>query len=1095
MPTILETLGSIDLGSLSARIDAAQGTVSIEADLSQFDPAALLGELGKLARSTDFPRDPQEIVRSIRDGISELGNLIQIPPTQASVAVFSQIEGLLAVLQRMVEDLSGDLDGLLNSLMEDSGSLSGILTEMVDRVMSTIPAQIPELARGPFQALQTLAQRKPSTPSELANAISMIVTGINLDDLNAPAVKLNEFLDRVRTAGGGLIDLEFHWNAVTARARAVTELLRQSGVDEAAVILELHEIRVTLDFLFANVLPGAMAKLTTDLSGLNPAALYADLRNVTGALLAKFPQAPFNLEEAVLEGLGEALAIIENTSAEDLNARIAELEAHARSSFRDSGLASIPERIDSLFDLLIEGMREVPIGRLRHQLVDGIAELETKVRNFTGFALPYKLAEHLAKLEAAIDDIDLTAVQQNVQKVTESINEAVQKFPILEIKQDIETVLGSVTEVVDQFAPVFDQVSSRMDELALKIESVDISVAGDASIGLMKEIRTNVEAAVGSADLPEPARLAIVAAATALKEVNLSVEISQPFNSALGQIDASALLQPLEEVVTRVREVLEKVTPQSLIEKLDEPFLQLQKKLETLKPSALLGHISVEFDRLLDVLKAADPRTLVGPLEAEFQKLLSTLRKASDPAILFAPLRALYAKLQELLKLIDFKKLFEALSRKLVGLPSAVRDSLKTAVATRGGTSVDTAVGVNLGQIKVGDFLRPVALLIAQLRKLATELAQDVVSGAFSLLRVPLQAILNLADPALGVLGIIARQVDQRIQALDIFAASGPAAELRLALQDLQTAAASASFSTAGRAQLGLVLATVQLDVRAPDVAPLQAAMAVQRNRLSGELPPPDLHATVQQLGGIIKDLFPLELAEANASADVTTLIRKLFDSFDPTPLADKLDALGARAVAKLESLANEILRAIVRLVSTGFELIDTFTPAGMLNRLNANLDRVKAEFAVIDPAPIEAEIRKLIDAVIDCLKSYSPANLAGQLGGLFDSVQQKIASLNPATLLGDLSAIDAVIDQFAQLRPTLVLGPLLDSTKEIQAALAKTASFDPGETLVRAVANLHAQLGDIVDGIEAELRALIDYFEGLAGGINVNISVSASID
>jgi hypothetical protein len=126
-------------------------------------------------------------------------------------------------------------------------------------------------------------------------------------------------------------------------------------------------------------------------------------------------------------------------------------------------------------------------------------------------------------------------------------------------------------------------------------------------------------------------------------------------------------------------------------------------------------------------------------------------------------------------------------------------------------------------------------------------------------------------------------------------------------------------------------------------------------------------------------------------------------------------------------------------------------------------------------------------------LNRFSPNSLASQLSGIFDGLKAKLNAVNPATLLGNLDPIAGVIAKFETLRPSVVLKPLADSTKDLTKALEELTSLDLGGALVTAAEKLKAQLAVVIEGLEHELQALLDYLEGLAGG-GVSVSVSASV-
>jgi hypothetical protein len=171
-------------------------------------------------------------------------------------------------------------------------------------------------------------------------------------------------------------------------------------------------------------------------------------------------------------------------------------------------------------------------------------------------------------------------------------------------------------------------------------------------------------------------------------------------------------------------------------------------------------------------------------------------------------------------------------------------------------------------------------------------------------------------------------------------------------------------------------------------------------------------------------------------------------------------------------------------------EAVLPITPFGMLARIKAGMARVRAEFTVLDPAVLEKEVRDLVDALVDGLEMYSPAHLASQLNGLTDGVKRKLGELNPATLLGDLTLIDSVIDGFQALRPSVVLAPLMDSTRELTATLNALLAIDLGASLRASMEALRAELEAVVAQVQAEFQALVEFLEGQAGGASVSVSL-----
>jgi hypothetical protein len=559
-------------------------------------------------------------------------------------------------------------------------------------------------------------------------------------------------------------------------------------------------------------------------------------------------------------------------------------------------------------------------------------------------------------------------------------------------------------------------------------------------------------------------------------------------------VNPSIVLAPVKPVLAKVQVTLDKVTPAALIAELDGPFDQLMKELDRLKPANLLAAMSGQFGRFLEIVAKGNPQELLAPLQAEFEKLIDIVHKALDPAPLFAPLRAAYAKFQDLVKQLDLGKLLGAIMERLSDVPGGMGDAVKGAMTARGfspGSDLPQAV---MGDLKMGDFLRPITHFLGQLRLQITALAHDLLVRAWDLLRKPLKALDDLAQPALGMVGRLAQEADSRLASLDLFSPTGPAADLRQAIEDLVTAQSSIQGDAAMDAKLGPAVAKLDMGGRFAMLAAPQQAADVHRQRFHQASAPLDLFAASQKVGAFYTALFPDSLRGDGPVDDIMALINGLLDKLDLTPLADKLDQAGEQAMAKIKSLFTTLLQGVFGLVDAGFGLINEFLPAGIVDRFNKGIARIAAEFNVLDPAPIEAEARAMVDALLTVFDQFSPNSLAVVFGATFDALKNKINILNPVTLLGDLSAIDNILAQFAQLKPSIVLAPLVESTSGLTEMLHKVATLNVGETVNQAIARLKGQLEDIVAGLQQELQALLDYLEGLAGGSGGSVSISASV-
>ena len=82
MPSIIEVISNIDIAKLSVHLEAANGTVKVDASASfgALNPRDLLGDFGKLLDGASLAKaNPQELIKSLSGIAGELGKLAQLP--------------------------------------------------------------------------------------------------------------------------------------------------------------------------------------------------------------------------------------------------------------------------------------------------------------------------------------------------------------------------------------------------------------------------------------------------------------------------------------------------------------------------------------------------------------------------------------------------------------------------------------------------------------------------------------------------------------------------------------------------------------------------------------------------------------------------------------------------------------------------------------------------------------------------------------------------------------------------------------------------------------------------------------------------------
>lgn len=1100
MAGIVATLEGLDLGALEVNLTAARNAVSgnLSVSIEELDPRDLLGGLGEvLKRGGGLPSDPGAIVSLVQRAVGELGDLLTLPNVGLLGDAAEELEAVARLIREYVERLGLDEEGsVVDRLLAETGRLDEIVGEMAGHIASAFRVEIPDFARASMSALETLARGGPANAHEAAVLISRFFLGVDYESLCAPSKGVDAFLAEIRGAGGDLGGIEEAYGRLTARAERVEALLGVVEVDVSSVLAELSAARTELDLLLHHQIPGALGRLTTDLAELDAGAFCEDLKQKLTPLVSRGPRIPFDFRHDFMTGFRALDNFFETIDEDGITARLSAVTAKFQEVIDGSEIGDLRRIIERAFGGVIAQMRRVPLRELRGELIDELNAVEARVRQFKGFQPPGELVAKVRELESKLDVLDADMVQAKVAEFTGRVQAAVDSFPIGEISDQVNGLTDQASDALDQLRPPIDRLGQELQTLADRASQIDLSAAGSASIDLIGEIRERVQELAGSDDLPEPAKAAIAAAAGVLEQIDVTVEVRTPFEDVIARIDVQPLLAPLDEALRKVREILSKIVPSSLVKELEGPFDQVLKQLDRLRPAALLEGLSAQFQGLVGMLDALNPRELVAPLDTEFQSLLNRLREAADPDILFQPLEAAYQKLQELLELLDLERFLGDLVRATADLPSRLTDSVKGALEQQASAGLPAMETDSSGELfRLGDVLRPVATLVFQVRRAILRLADDVISGALDLLLGPLAALRGLVQAGQSAAAQALRAAESRAALLDPFAGGGPAAELRGALRRVSGAFARASLSVDARVQIGAVVAEVQIEGRADTAAQARSHLLEEMAALSGRIRDPGLAGLLRRLRKQIDELAPPSLLDVDLQSAVAERINSWFEAIDPRPLVEEMDAIGERVRIKLEQFAQTIADNLLRLFNTLIEGVSPVLPVGLLGLLQDGLDRIRAEFEVLNPAGIKAEVQDIVDAVVAGLQAYSPARLAEEMGSVFDTVLEKLRAFDPVTLLADLNPLESVIAEFEQLRPSVVLQPLTETTQDLTAAFEAALSVDLTGPLVEAVASLKAQLTEIVAEVEAELQALIGDLKQMAGGgAGASISVSVGL-
>jgi hypothetical protein len=392
---------------------------------------------------------------------------------------------------------------------------------------------------------------------------------------------------------------------------------------------------------------------------------------------------------------------------------------------------------------------------------------------------------------------------------------------------------------------------------------------------------------------------------------------------------------------------------------------------------------------------------------------------------------------------------------------------------------------------RFGDILRPLAMLVGELRSRLLRLASDTVGAALAQLVDATRSLRAVLDEESGLAVQIADAIDSRLRWADPRSAVGPLADLRARLEALQGTMAQLEVSATARARLDAASGSIQFDARVRLDASAGDGLGAQTTRLHETAGSTELARSARALVRALDDIVPPALLGGTTDplAGVEAFLEAVFEPIDPMPVVLELDAIGTRITARLADFLDELTAGLAGIWDAIFSGLEPLLPSSMAARLQQGIDRVLAELDVLDPGAVEDEVRRVADAAISLLSLHSPAALAGRLAVVFDAALDEVRQFDPGALLAGLDPFAPVRAQLETLRPSLVLGPLVDSTKDLAAALEAITDVDLS-FVGELVADIQLSFTEVLEGVEREWNALLDELGTLAAGVSVSVSI-----
>ncbi|MDB6062009.1 MAG: hypothetical protein JWM78_2112 [Verrucomicrobiaceae bacterium] len=800
-------------------------------------------------------------------------------------------------------------------------------------------------------------------------------------------------------------------------------------------------------------------------------------------------------------------------------------------------LASTAERIEAwepseddilklvrgLVDQLLAYVENSPLGQLRTLLVNFQQRILHAIE-----ALPFRdLAQQaeaaLRKLADAVQVIDPDLIKKPVHEFFTGIETKLDAFSDNAVLDAIGSLWSGVADALNQIGAQIQTLRTTLDGLTAQLQTLaqnvqpaltaisdsvatvdtalgnfDLEQPAQAVIGELNKLRDKV-AALDVSNLPEPAVAGLKAGAEFLRNLDLAGTINPPLNDVLKEIDPTALIQQAADKIGAITAQLKQLDPAVLTRDLDKPVDDLLAEFSKIGPEQFSKLLKDALQPVTDAIHSLDFSELLAPITRIYAELAAKVDAILNPDVIFAPLEALFKPITDVIDALQptrFIQLLEPHSDSMVSnvggaaAPPAIITGANLQAAMPAGPEADD----DLFGFRIGDMLVPLIDLHRQLTQAFNSLDNNVLSAAAASLRAALQGGLDALNP----LSISAHIDTALVQVHLEFEPAQISAQLSaatLAYHDavgaiasaaaLATAPNDAATSTRVLALLNDMNPLVLVPESAQFDGVFSASLQVQANL--------DLSAFADAAPALaqIQELLPEFLRVPELTSDA---IRQALQDLDPAPLRIEINTLFDRIGKRIVALQHIVAAAFEELGRIAEEFILPVTPSALAHvadNLHAALKQQVQEFS---PTRFKDEVTLIFDVVKRQLGAFDPVIIVNELNGLRDALIQQLNEM-VTKLLPDPAPFHELQDQMAQLKPSQLLAPLVQTLQPISDLVAKLDVHVLFQPLIDAIARIRDELPTVVAEVEAALDEVLAAFpEGGIDSASVSVSASASV-
>jgi hypothetical protein len=758
----------------------------------------------------------------------------------------------------------------------------------------------------------------------------------------------------------------------------------------------------------------------------------------------------------------------------------------------------------------VNGLDPATIGRPVRDVLDTVL---APIHTFEQIAsqIVTTLRSAFQPVHAVLDALDLRPLQEAVNTVLGPVSSALEALAKLiedaqaAIEAGAQAVLDVITPVQDALHAVADTVRGAFQGLADLVESLGLA-------DLQDTLREGIDAVAGAlhaAQLKPVFDVAIGIIDTgadllgAVPKALLPDDLRQDLEAACAPVEAMDLEPVREELRTELAGIVSAIDT-DVLDDLEAAFADVVAFLDTIDPEPPLTELEHQtFDEMVARLRDVDPTVPLADVLSALDEVKAAVA-GFDLRALLQPVEDALDEVVHALDAISIDELIAPVEEQLTAFRTWVEETTGISTWADHLAAVDTAVTALAARLDPARLLATLDQawddLIAQVRgaggpPVLGTLVSGLVGGSVE--PESFAEVISWVRGERDGSTVVRERLRRALATLSAVQASVGALDVAAVTSELDAVQRSVLDALTAAPEDSLIRRHLELPVRLASPVALLGSTPANQDRYASELAdavgvlqllaPSDRGEVTAIAFGLRQQVRPLDAVAAKAG-DVLAVVGLQPSGGGPrAALADALEKLPpSRLLAPLVTLADAVRAKL-----------EAFVHEGIVAPLTDAVATIQGALDAIDLSFLSDEVRKVHDELVAKIEAIRPSAVLHDVLGALDDAKAAIVALDP---LGPVRAVvdllKAAIDQVAtDLRPTVVLKPVLDVYHELRDALGALAVRELLQPVLDALDGIAAQLEDGMDGVVTALEHLQSACESDGPSIpDIGISVDVGI-